>query len=224
MPRVADHDARRRQVAEAVESLIATDGLDGVTVARAAAAAGISVGLVQHYFPSKDDMLLHTFTLVRNRIEQRVIVDAQRADEAGARIEHILLAALSEMLPLDHQRRRECRVVLAFTGRTVDSPALAAALQASNTHIRTLLAQAIHNGKECGEVPDSTAEHTEAARLLAHLDGLVLHTYTDLTAVPAELAEAALAAHLHRLFPGPCRQTRRRRSAAEARPAPSGRN
>jgi AcrR family transcriptional regulator len=208
MPRVADHDARRQQVAEAVEHLIATDGLDGVTVARTAAAAGISVGLVQHYFPSKDDMLLHTFTAIRGRIEQRVILDAQQADAAGARIEHILLAALSDLLPIDEARRRECHVALAFTGRAVDNPRLAAALQASNGHIRGLLAQAIRNGKECGEVLATTAEDAEAARLLALLDGLVLHTYADQPAMPPQAATAALADHLHRLFPGRCRRTR----------------
>lgn len=206
MPRVADHDARRRQVTDAVEHLIATEGLDGVTVARTAAAAGISVGLVQHYFPTKDDMLLHTFTAVRDRIEQRVLIDAQRADDAGARIEHILHAALADMLPTDDVRRRECHVVLAFTGRAVDNPGLAAALQASNNHIRALLAQAIRNGKECGEVPADTVEDTEAARLLAHLDGLILHTHTDPAAMPPQAAQTALADHLRHLFPGRCRQ------------------
>ena len=181
-----------------------------MTVARTAAAAGISVGLVQHYFASKDDMLLHTFTTVRNRIEQRVTADAQRADDAGARIEHILLAALADMLPFDDVRRRECRVVLAFTGRAVDSPPLADALRASNAHLRALLAQAIHNGKNCGEVAHTTTEETEAARVSAHLDGLILHTYIDPETMPFDTAKAALADHLHRLFPGPCRRTRRR--------------
>jgi AcrR family transcriptional regulator len=214
MSRVADHDARRRQVAEAVEHLIADGGLDGVTVARTAAAAGISVGLVQHYFPTKDDMLLHTFTAVRHRIEQRVTVDAQRADAAGARIEHILLTCLTEMLPFDDLRRRECRVALAFTGRAIDRPRLAEALQTSNAHVRTLLARAIHNGKECGEVPDTTNEHTEAALLLAHADGLVLHAYNDPATISPSVAQSALAAHLHRIFPGPCRQPSARAIAA----------
>jgi len=209
MPRVADHDARRRQVAAAVEQLIADDGLDGVTVAKTAAAAGVSVGLVQHYFPSKDDMLLHTFTVVRDRIEQRVVADAQRADETGARIEHILLAAMADVLPHDDVRRRECRVALAFTGRAVEVPALADALRASNAHVRALLAQAIKNGKECGEVHPATAEDAEAAGLVAHLDGLILHAYTDPATMPTTAAEAALADHLRQVFPGPCRHPRR---------------
>ncbi len=204
MPRTADHDARRQQVAEAVEQLVAADGFEAVTVARTAAAAGISVGLVQHYFPSKDDMLLHAFTHARHRTEQRVMADARRADLSGARIEHILLDALSELLPLDERRRRECRVELAFTGRVVDNPRLAQALGQSNAHLRAMLAEAIHNGKECGEVPDSTDEDAQAARLLATLDGLKLHAYTEPGTMTAAAARAALADQLARVFAGRC--------------------
>jgi AcrR family transcriptional regulator len=204
MPRTADHDARRRQVAEAVEELVATEGLDAVTVARTAAAAGISVGLVQHYFASKDDMLLHAFTHGRERIEQRVHADVQRADRSGARIEHILLGALAELLPLDARRRRECRVELAFAGRAVDNPRLAEALSLSNTHIRAQLAQAVDNGKECGEVSPDTDAREAAARLLALLDGLKLHAFTEPRTMPPGAAGAALADHLARVFTGPC--------------------
>lgn len=187
-------------------ALIADGGLAEVTVARTAAAAGMSVGLVQHYFPTKDDMLLHTFTQVRHRIEQRAIVDAGAADAAGARIEHILLASLAELIPTDAARRRECAVAMAFTGRAIDNPRLAEALRASNKHLRDLLAQPIRNGKECGEVPPSTAEGEAAARLLAVLDGLILHAYTDPGALSPAAAKSALAEELARLFPGECRR------------------
>ena len=201
MPRTADHDARRRQVADAVEKLVADEGLDAVTVARTAAAAGISVGLVQRYFPAKDDMLLHTFTAVRQRIEQRVMAGVR--DAVDARVEDILRTALAELLPLDAVRRRECRVVLAFTGRAIGNDHLTGALRAGNAHLRALLAQAIHNGKECGEVPAETDAPAAAAQLLATVDGLALHTYTDPGVVHAT---AVLAEHLRRVFPGHCRQ------------------
>jgi AcrR family transcriptional regulator len=208
MARTADHDLRRRQVAEAVEHLVATEGFGAVTVARTAAAAGISVGLVQHYFPSKDDMLLHAFVQVRGRIEQRVLADSRRADAVGARIEQILLDALTELLPLDERRRRECRVELAFTGRAVDNPRLAAALGSSNAHVRALLAQAVHNGKECGEVVAETDETAAAARLLAMLDGLKLHAYSEPETITPATARAALAEQLGRVFSGPCNHRR----------------
>ncbi|MBM2615768.1 TetR family transcriptional regulator C-terminal domain-containing protein [Actinoplanes sp. LDG1-06] len=208
MARTADHDARRQQVAEAVELLVATEGFEAVTVAKTAAAAGISVGLVQHYFPSKDDMLLHAFTHIRGRTERRVLADAERADKAGARIEHILLDALAELLPLDERRRRECRVELAFTGRVVDNPRLAQALGQSNAHLRGTLERAIHNGKECGEVPGDIDEKAEAARSLAVLDGLKLHAYTEPGTMTAAASRDALAAQLGRVFSGPCHHRR----------------
>ncbi|GIJ44182.1 TetR family transcriptional regulator [Virgisporangium aliadipatigenens] len=204
MPRTADHDARRRQVAEAVAQLVATDGFDAVTVARTAAAAGISVGLVQHYFPSKDEMLLHAFTLARERIERRVHDEVERADRAGARIEHILRDALAELLPLDARRRRECRVELAFTGRAIDNPRLAEALGRSNAHVRAQLAQAVHNGKECGEVEPAVDGNAAAQRLLALVDGLRLHAYTEPDTVTADAARDALADQLARVFTGRC--------------------
>lgn len=214
MPRTADHDARRQQVAAAVEHLVATEGFEAVTVAKTAAAAGISVGLVQHYFPSKDDMLLHAFTDIRTRTEQRVLADAQRADRAGARIEHILLDALAELLPLDERRRRECRVELAFTGRVVDNLRLAHALGQSNAHLREMLAQAVRNGKECGEVAADADENADAARTLAVLDGLKLHAYTEPATMTPDASRAALGEELRRVFSGTCHHRRGPRGGA----------
>ncbi|GAA4610014.1 AcrR family transcriptional regulator [Actinoplanes octamycinicus] len=201
MPRTADHDARRRQVADAVERLVADEGFGAVTVARTAALAGISVGLVQHYFPSKDEMLRHAFTRLRDRLDERVRAQVKRDDRAGARIEEILLRALTGLLPLDEPRRREYRVELAFTGRIADNPQLAEVLARSNAQVRAALAQAVHNGKECGEVPAETDAAAAAGRLLALLDGLKLHVYGDPAAVAAS---DALAAELSRIFPGRC--------------------
>ncbi|GAA0929011.1 TetR/AcrR family transcriptional regulator [Virgisporangium aurantiacum] len=208
MPRIADHDARRRQVAAAVADLVASDGLDGVTVARTAATAGISVGLVQHYFKSKDDMLLFAFTHVRDRIDARVAEGVAAGVRSGARIEHVLLDALGELLPLDERRHRECRVTLAFAGRTVDNPRLAEALNAGAEGVRARLAEAIHNGKECGEVPVETDDRLEAVRLLSLVDGLALHAFTGPGSVSPDAARAALARHLGTLFPGPCHHPR----------------
>lgn len=184
--------------------LVATDGLDGVTVAKTAAAAGMSVGLVQHYFASKDDMLLFAFTHSREQILARVEVGVAAGETSRLRIEHVLLGALGELLPLDERRRCECRLTLAFAGRTADNARLAEVLRTSTDGIRDRLATAIHNGKECGEVPVATDERGEALRLLALVDGLALHAYVDPGA--AAVALSALADQLRAVFPGVCRQ------------------
>lgn len=218
MPRVADHEERRHQVADAVGRIITAEGLNAVTVAKTAAEAGISVGLVQHYFRSKDDMLLFTYGYVLDSIDQRVARLVERAESAGTRIEHMALDALAEYMPLDERRRREWRVALAFTGRAAEDPRLGKTRAEALGRIRARLAQAITYGKECGEVPEGADAAKEAARISAYADGLTAHHFADPVGMPADEALAALGDHLATVFTGECRL--RGRSPGE-RPAAS---
>ncbi|MET8689271.1 TetR/AcrR family transcriptional regulator [Streptomyces sp. NPDC004732] len=204
MPRVADHEERRLQVAAAVGRVIAADGLNAVTVARTAAEAGISVGLVQHYFRSKDEMLLFAYGHVLERFEQRVTALIGSAEVAGTRIEHMVLDALAESMPLDAERRQDWRVALAFTGRAADDPRLGELKTAALNRTRAHLAQAVVNAKECGEVAPDRDEHVEAARIAAYTEGLTAHLYADPEGLPPAAALAALADHLATVFTGVC--------------------
>lgn len=210
MPRTADHDVRRRQIAEAVCELIARDGLDAVTVARTAATAGISVGLVQHYFRTKDAMLLHAFTEVSAHIRWRVEAHVRSGAAHRRPISRVLADALSELLPLDETRRTEFRVSRAFAGRAVDTPALAEVDVENARALRRDLARAVHNGKECGEVLDELAPAPAAARLTAVTEGLAAQIYREPSSVDGtpttELAAAILNAELAVVFTGECRQ------------------
>ena len=59
VPSVTD-DARQRLL-DALMTLIAERGLDQVSIREVAAAAGVSIGTVQYYCRSKDEMLQMTF-------------------------------------------------------------------------------------------------------------------------------------------------------------------
>lgn len=206
MPRIVDHEARRRQIAGSVERLVATDGIDGVTIARTAAQAGVSVGLVQHYFDSKDEMLLASFRQIRAGVDQRILTMRQRSEQAGARIEQMLVDGLAELLPLDAVRRREGRATLAFMARSFDNPELAATLRSGNRGVRAQISEALQNALECGELPEPVDYDREAGRLLATVDGLALHCHADRKAMPARTAHAALASEVARMLPGRCRR------------------
>jgi AcrR family transcriptional regulator len=198
------HEQRRAQIADAVERLVAANGLDGATVARTAAEAGVSVGLVQHYFASKDDMLRYAYTRVTERTMGRVERRGREIDEHRGTIRQAVREGLCERLPLDEARRADWRVSFAFAARAVDRPDLAAVRNETEAAIRARLAEAIGNGKECGEVPAEADPRAAAAWLMATVDGLGLHTY--LTAVPENLVLAVLDRHLDVTFPGRCRQ------------------
>ncbi|MFI9597115.1 TetR/AcrR family transcriptional regulator [Nonomuraea sp. NPDC052265] len=72
MPKQVDHAARRAEIAHAALRLCARDGLTGVSIGRVAQEAGVSKGLVQHYFPAKADLLRASAYLLRQEIERHV--------------------------------------------------------------------------------------------------------------------------------------------------------
>ncbi|MFE3125798.1 TetR/AcrR family transcriptional regulator [Streptomyces hydrogenans] len=210
MPRTADHEERRRQIADAVIRLISEHGLDAVTVARTASAAGMSVGLVQHYFRSKDEMLLHAFREVSARIRSRVDERIRDGVQHERPLAQVMSDVMTEYIPLDGARRAEYRVARAFAGRALDSPALADVDTESARRLREDIARAVHNGKECGEVDEHLDPQSAAVRLAAMMEGLALQVYREpegtagqaVTRFAVPLLEAEVAV----VFTGECRQ------------------
>ncbi|GAA2198097.1 TetR/AcrR family transcriptional regulator [Streptomyces bangladeshensis] len=209
MPRVADHDARHGQITDAVQRLIVRDGLTAVTVARTAAEAGVSVGLVQHYFTAKDEMLLATFTRVNRRFTARVDELVNRGEAEGRTIAVMLRQALAELLPLDDTRRAEHLVRLAFADQAAHNTRLATVQKETLADIRSRVAQAIHNGTVCGEVTGTVDAADQALRIVACADGLALHTHIDPDGTPEPAILAALDDQIGRVFTGTCRRARR---------------
>jgi AcrR family transcriptional regulator len=205
VPRTADHDLRRAQISAAVRALIAESGLDAVTVARTAAAAGISVGLVQHYFRSKDDMLLHAFEEVSAEVAERVAAVVRDGARHERSIADVLLDALDQHLPLDERRRAEYRVVRSFAGRSLDNPDLARVEASTAAALRGEIARGVRNGTECGEVEPGTDAGTAAARIAAVLEGLATQVHRREPGA-ADRARAVLRAEVAAVFTGECRQ------------------
>ncbi|MFE3461685.1 TetR family transcriptional regulator C-terminal domain-containing protein [Nocardiopsis aegyptia] len=205
MPRTADHALRRAQISAAVRALIADSGLDAVTVARTAAAAGISVGLVQHYFRSKDDMLLHAFEEVSAEVAERVARIAHEGTRHERSIADVLTDALDEHLPLDEPRRAEYRVVRSFAGRALDNPDLAGVEARTAATLRAEIARAVRNGTECGEVGAGTDVDTAAARIAAVAEGLATQVYRR-EAGAADRARDVVRAEVAAVFTGECHQ------------------
>lgn len=74
MPKLGMGPIRRRQLVEAAIDVIHQEGFAQATVARIARRAGVSSGMVHHYFDDKDDLLFATM---------RHLLSDLRADAAG---------------------------------------------------------------------------------------------------------------------------------------------
>ncbi|MEV4548787.1 TetR/AcrR family transcriptional regulator [Nonomuraea wenchangensis] len=92
MPKQVDHAARRAEIAHAALRLCARDGLAGVSIGQVAQEAGVSKGLVQHYFPAKADLLRASAHLLRQEIERHVRAALQDANGPADTLRRALLA------------------------------------------------------------------------------------------------------------------------------------
>lgn len=120
-PAPVDHEARRRQLTAVLLELVAEHGLEGASVRAVAARAGVSLGMVQHYFPSKDAMLRAAYRQVGDELVVRATTQAGRAPSGKAGVRAVLL----ELLPLDARRAAAVRINLAFAARALQAPELA---------------------------------------------------------------------------------------------------
>lgn len=113
MPKLVDHEVRRREITTAVRNVMARGGLEAATFQSVAAEAGISVRLVQYYFGTKREFLLATHRAVLDdataRFTQRL---AALGTDAAPR--DALRIILTELLPLDDSRRQDTIVLDAF--------------------------------------------------------------------------------------------------------------
>ncbi|MEV6159856.1 TetR/AcrR family transcriptional regulator [Nonomuraea sp. NPDC052129] len=172
MPRVADHDQRRVQIARAFQRLLAAEGLAGVSFSRVAAEAGVSVGLIQHYFAGKDELLRFAYDDAVRRMSERVGMRVREGSDAGLQVSQVLLDSLVELLPLDEEREIEYRVRQCLSAQAPYHPGLAEVARRAGGDLLGYVTMAVEDGRKRGEV-DSGVDAVLAARMiLATLQGL----------------------------------------------------
>ncbi len=157
---------REAELTDVVLRIVAARGLDVVSVREVATAAGVSIGAVQHYFPSKDDMLIAAFEEVVRRVRARLTSVAHSTS-----VRRNLSAVLRQLIPLDEARTEEARIYVAFAVRAMHAPALAAIHQAVLDEVREALTGAIMSTGD----HDRASAGLAAQALVAATDGLALH-------------------------------------------------
>src|ERR1700684_3087916 len=72
MPKEVDHDARRRELADAASRVSARTGLSATTLAQVAEESGWSIGSIRYYFPNKDELIASALWRVGERGDERI--------------------------------------------------------------------------------------------------------------------------------------------------------
>lgn len=188
MPKKIDHGERRRLLAEALWRVLAGSGMEAVSLRQVAAEAGVSMGMVQHYFTDKEEMVLFALSSMTEQVSRRIGESfAGLPDEPRQRVRAVLV----QMLPLDEERRLEAQVAVTFLAHAPVDPRIAEYLRSGYEEGHAYLTDQLGTAG----IPDP---EREASLLFAVVDGLTAHTLAGHHG-PAE-ALAVFDAHLARLF------------------------
>lgn len=193
MPRVVDHEGRRRQIAVAVFALIAEGGLEAATLREVAARAEVSMGAVQRCFATKEQMMLFVHEHMNARVTSRIQARIDAAPDPGDAAT-MLAETLAGTIPLDEESRAESRVWLAFAAQAAVDPALGEIQRRSYRELTALVALLLRAAGESGQFRAGLDEDAEAAGLVTVTDGLSVQLLVGLH-TPAS-ARAVLDARL----------------------------
>lgn len=164
MPKLGMAPIRRKQLVEAAIAAIHTHGFANATVARIARQAGISSGMVHHYFTDKDELLLATMRHLLAELRADAVARLSGAADPRQRIRAIIDACFGDT-QFDEQ---VFSAWLALYGNARHSPRLMNILSLYHRRLRSSL---LHDLRRL--VPEQEALRL-ADGIAAMIDGLWL--------------------------------------------------
>ncbi|SFC91054.1 transcriptional regulator, TetR family [Pseudomonas citronellolis] len=165
-------EQRKALLIEATLACLKQHGFQGASIRKICAEAGVSVGLINHHYAGKDELVAEAYLTVTGRVMQllREAID-QAAPDPRARLSAFFRASFSAEL-LDPQL---LDAWLAFWGAVKTAEAINRAHDHSYGEYRALLAQALNQLAEEEGWADFDSD-LAAIALSAMLDGLWLES------------------------------------------------
>jgi TetR/AcrR family transcriptional repressor of bet genes len=197
MARDALKEARRIQLMEATIDCIAARGFADLTLADVAKAAGLSVGIVNFYFKSKDVLLIETLRHLVADYVQQTNENIRNAGTSAA-------AQIDAMIESDFHRtianRKRVTVWYAFWGETRWRPEFLKICQqlsdSFHDETRAAFARLVAEGGYSNIDADLVARGFDAM-----IDGLWLDMLINPKAVDREAAKQVVRTYLAGIFP-----------------------
>lgn len=163
MPKIVDHDERRRLIADAFAVVARRDGVAAASVRTVAAEAGLSPGAMRHYFDSQAGLVRFVADDLTARMQERIAARLPTAIGPDA------VRLVEELMPLDEQRRAEFDVWHALVVAGAQDSTLAQTSAQAHAGIRRVCHAALVG------YGVRRPSNDQVRRLHAFVDGISLH-------------------------------------------------
>ncbi|MET3812231.1 TetR/AcrR family transcriptional regulator [Arthrobacter sp. UYEF3] len=151
----------------ATESLIAEHGFDGLRLRDVAKKAGVSIGMIQHYFETRDELVYGTLSDASWRRAAEFVALADGLQDPTARVAALLRGSIAnrarcqEWVETCASSTRHADMMMPMIERTYDA-------------WRTALRDAINNGIETGAFEPKLPLEQVVDTLMVMIDGLMV--------------------------------------------------
>ncbi len=190
-------DKRRQDLIDATARCLAERGVAGASVREICKRAGVSAGLLTHYFKGIDALVVETYRDVTSRVAaemDRAVAEA--GDDPGARLNAYVLASFRPpVLDVDL-----LATWIAFWGLVKSDPEIAAAHRESYGGFRGALERLIEAAKP---TLDPAEVRLAAIAITATIDGLWLELCLDHASFTPQEAERMARTAIDRLLASP---------------------
>src|SRR3954447_12471358 len=171
MPKLGMEPIRREQICKAAATVIAKRGFAGTTLRDVADEAGVSTGMLNHYFSNRQDLLTQTLVFVSERTQGKARTAMGELPPGWDRLKALLYSAL----PTDVLMNEGWRVWINAYGEAVHLPELRHTIEARLQAWYPILDYALE-----GLVPSpADGELPWSWRLDAILNGLAIQALTS---------------------------------------------
>jgi AcrR family transcriptional regulator len=195
VPKVVDHDARRRDFIKAAYETITESGLANTTVRAVARKAGYTTGALVHYFGDKEELIRlaldYSGDVVRDRMQA-----AHRQQRGRKALREIIL----EALPLDKQHSANWRVWLALWYHSENDANMRREEKRRYREWTGRLQRVLEESVDDRELPLATDVLLEVQGLIAFIDGLGVQHLMSSRGMSAKRLTTLLDRYLDRLY------------------------
>lgn len=189
MPKLVDHEERRKQIALATWRVISNLGMKGATVRNIAQEAGLSLGSLRHYFSTQEELLAFAMNLVKDQATARIEETARCNLPPKERILKILL----ELVPVDENKMLEMEVWFAFTFHARNKEE---GFDVHHDGIFKGIGRIIHSMAQSNLLKNDADKDMETERLYALINGIALHALLEPQRMTKERIVQVLTYHL----------------------------
>lgn len=190
MPKLIDHEERRKQIAEATWDVILEQGMEGATVRNIAKKAGLSLGALRHYFSTQEELLVYTMKLVKEKATARI----NKISIQDLHPKEKVLKIILELVPINDETMAEMKVWFAFTAYFRHKKNI---FDAQHDGIFIAVQKLVDYLDQMNLLKKNLDIEIEIEKLYALIDGLALHAMLEPHRVNKERIVRVLVHHLN---------------------------